>query len=141
LEVLRGRISRRSITDDPRSNLINALDDPNPNPNPNPNSKPMYITSRKKHVCIVLLSQFHSVPVDEGICLCIALNIYKELLNISITPIILDIALKIISVMSSPLPVILCGKTEQIGISVIALLQPEYEGLLFVFQSLFDSHS
>jgi hypothetical protein len=30
--------------------------------------------------------------------------------------------------MSSPIPVILCGKTEQIATGVIATLKPEMEG-------------
>jgi len=38
--------------------------------------------------------------------------------------------------MISPLPVILCGHTEKIGVGVIAALQPEIEGRLLKFAHL-----
>ncbi|KAK7422771.1 hypothetical protein QQZ08_009396 [Neonectria magnoliae] len=37
--------------------------------------------------------------------------------------------------MTSPIPIILCGKTEQIGKGVIAGLQPEYEVAHFILSS------
>lgn len=36
-------------------------------------------------------------------------------------------------------PVILCGKTEQIGVGVIAMLKPEYDGEVFPLLFFFNA--